>query len=304
MGHKDSPETDSAILFNDEIQDIIGHQITVYTHLRNQAQRLIRILIAAGAIIIAVASSDIIRISDIENLPRYHSRIASNLSVSPEFIELTSQVNFFIGGMFLITGLVLVLDSFFWAAKVLRMRGLQPLLGEASSTDVSVVTYSPTDDLDGLALEETERRDREAKEWLENNDSLLYTAKERLRLTYERLRDGISILLLAGVVLVSAQMGLGQILALIDGSFVVVVIGVSGWESWKGWKWFRSWRKKGEFPFTEAAQDVLGEKISDWPHCVLLMFLFIFVYYAFIFSLISTLAWSFGVVFPFLSTLI
>ena len=305
MEDENSPETDSVILFYDEIHDNIEHQITIYTHLRNQAQRLIRILIAAGAIIIAVASSDIIRLSDITNLPRYHSQVASNLSVSVEFIELTSQVNILVGAVFLIIGIVLVLDAFFWAAKVLQMRGLEPLMGEGSRNEVNVVTYTPKDDLESLDLSEDRLQDRDAKKWLENNSDLLYTAKERLRLTYERLGGGITFLIFGGLVLVMAEMGFGRLLALLDGAFVITVISAIGWEAWKGWRWFRRWRDSEEKPeLREAIWESSGEQIAEWPHGFLLPFLFLAVSYGFLFSLLVSLTWLFEVVIPFLQGVI
>lgn len=304
MEEMDSSESKSTILFYDEIHESISHQIAIYTHLRNQAQRLIRILIAAGAIIIAVASS-IVRLSDVTNLPRYHSQVASNLSVSVEFIELTSQVNILVGAVFLIIGIVLVLDAFFWAAKVLQIRGLEPLMGEGSRNEVSVVTYTPNDDLENLDLSEDRMQDRDAKKWLENNDDLLYRAKERLRLTYERLGGGISFLIFGGLVLVMAEIGFGRLLALLDGAFVVTVIGAIGWETWKGWKWFRRWQDKGEKQeLREAIWESLGEKIADWPHGFLLPFLFLAVSYGFLFSLVVSLTWVFEVVIPLLQGMI
>lgn len=304
MGEEDRPGSDSTVLFYDEIHDSIDHQITIYTHLRNQAQRLIRILIAAGAIIIAIASSDIIRLLDISNLPRYHSQVASSLSVSIEFVELTSQVNILIGVVFLIIGVIFVLDSLFWATKVLLMRGLQPLMGEGSRNQVSVVTYSPNDDIAGLELSDDRLQDRDAKKWLENNDDLLYTAKERLRLTYERLFLGISFLIFGGMVLVMAQMGMARILALLNGAFIVAVIGGITWECWKGWNWLRGWRdNEEEGELKTAILESVGEKIADWPHGLLLPFLFITVSYGFLFSLLVSLIWLFEVVVPFLQGL-
>lgn len=305
MEDENRPKTDSVVLFYDEIHDNIEHQITIYTHLRNQAQRLIRILIAAGAIIIAVASSDIIRLSDVTNLPRYHSQVASNLSVGVEFIELTSQVNILVGAVFLIIGIALVLDSFFWAAKVLQMRGLEPLMGEGSSKKVSVMTYSPNDDLENLDSSADRLQDRDAKKWLENNDDLIYTAKERLRLTYERLGGGVSFLIFGGLVLLVAEMGLGRLLALLDGAFVITIFGIVGWEMWKGWKWFCRWRdNEVNQEIVEAIWKSSGEKIADWPHGFLLPFLFLAVSYGFLFSLIMSLTWLLEVVIPFLQGIV
>lgn len=290
-------DTESTLLLHDEVQSILDHQITVYTHLRNQSQRLIRILLAASAILIAIASSDIIKLIDISSLPRYHSQVASNLSVEVGFIEFTSQANSFVGALFLLIGIVLVLDSFLWASRILQMSGLEPLMGENSQIDVSVVAYGLGKDLENSDL--GDNVDKVAERWLENNNNLLNAAKNRLQLTYERLGAGITFLLFGGIVLVVAQMGRGQILALLNATYVIALGSLICWETWKGWKWYvqRS-RSKFQSSLLEDAEKTIWNRISGWPHPLLWPFLFMPIVYGFVFSLIVSLAWFFEVVLP------
>lgn len=188
-------------------RDILKEQIEKYHRTQEAAQRILRTALAAVALIVAFAGTDIFSSLLSLQIPTGDVTAAGGNVTLHDMLTQSSVNTHFVGMLFLITTAGIGLFTILNTIRTLRIQGPRPLY-PLNSVKLTTTTQSrPTAQLD---------------KWLKQNDRILENLESRKEWTYASLSHAITMFILGTLLIGAAYSGILQFMGLING-FVLIL---------------------------------------------------------------------------------
>lgn len=201
----------------DSYEFVLEGQSDSYTHVQNQAQRILRVLLASIAVVVAFTRTSLYQslyqlLSNLK-IPEQQIKVAGGaVTHSSSFYRQFGELNLIIGVLLTIISAFLVADSAIQSFRVLREHPVQPTQEQGSTAFA-------------LAMRMETIPKSMYQQWARENSEKLERMNRRLQGAYARVLEAGLVFVVSVTILGGVYSGQGHLVALID--WILVAIGIS-----------------------------------------------------------------------------
>lgn len=200
----------------DSYEFVLEAQSDSYSHVQNQAQRILRVLLASIAVVVAFTRTSLYQslyqiLSNLK-IPEQQIEVAGGaVTHSSSFYRQFGELNLIIGMLLIVISAFLVADSAIQSFRVLREHPVQPTQERGSPAFA-------------LAMRMESIPKSMYQQWARENSQKLERMNRRLQGAYGRVLEAALVFVVSVIILGGVYSGQGHLVALID--WVLVAIGI------------------------------------------------------------------------------